>query len=133
MVKKIIFDSNFLMIPFELGIDVFEEVEKILSVRVEPVILPPVLEELERLASRGKPKVRRLASSALELAKRCVKLEYARLPGETVDEYLVRVARDNGMAVATADLELKKRLRAEGVPTIYVREKSRLDLDGWWE
>jgi len=133
MAKRIIFDSNFLMVPFELGIDVFEEVEKILSVKVEPVILPPILEELERLASRGKPKVRRLASSALQLAKKCIKLEYPRLPGEKVDEYLVRVARENGMAVATADLELRKKLRAEGVPTVYVREKCRLDLDGWWE
>jgi hypothetical protein len=133
MVKKIIFDSNFLMIPFELGIDVFEEVEKILSVKVEPVILPPVIEELERLASRGKPKVRRLASSALELAKQCVRLQYSKLPSETVDEYLVRVAKEKSMAVATADLELKRKLRAEGIPTIYVREKSRLDLEGWWE
>jgi len=133
MARRVIVDSNFLMIPFEAGLDVFSELEKILSVKVEPVLLPPVGEELERLASKGKPKTRRIASSALRLAERCVKLEYGRRRGEAVDDYLVRVAWETGLPVATADLELKRKLRAKGIPTIYVRGGRRLEFEGRWK
>lgn len=132
MARRVIVDSNFLMIPFEAGLDVFEELEKILSVKVEPVLLPPVAEELERIAFKGKPKTRRLASSALKLVERCVRLEYDRRAGESVDDYLVRVARETGFPVATADLELKGRLRREGIPVIYLRGGRKLEFEGWW-
>ncbi|HID19143.1 TPA: hypothetical protein EYP27_06340 [Candidatus Bathyarchaeota archaeon] len=128
-----IVDSNFLMIPFEVGLDVFSELEKILSVKVEPVLLPPVAEELGRLVSKGKPKVKKIASSALRLAENCVRLEYRRHTGETVDDYLVRVAKETGLPVATADLELKRKLRAKGITTIYVRGGRRLELEGGWD
>jgi rRNA-processing protein FCF1 len=118
------------MIPFEVGLDVFSELEKILSVKVEPVLLPPVAEELGRLVSRGKPKVKKIASSALRLAEKCVRLEYGRRTGETVDDYLVRVAKETGLPVATADLELKRKLRAKGITTIYVRGGRRLEFEG---
>jgi rRNA-processing protein FCF1 len=120
------------MVPFEVGLDIFSELEKILSVKVEPVLLPPIAEELGRLISKGKPKVRRIASSALRLAEKCVKLEYERRAGETVDDYLVRIAKETRLPVATADLELKRKLRAEGIATIYVRGGRRLAFEGGW-
>jgi len=121
------------MIAFELPLDVFGELEKILSVKVEPVLLPPVAEELERLASRGKPKVRRIALSALKLADKCVRLNVERKQGETVDDYLVRVAKELKLPVATADLDLKRRLRSEGIPSAFLRGGRKLELEGWWD
>ncbi len=133
MARRVLVDSSFLMIAFELPLDVFGELEKILSVQVEPVILPPVVEELERLASRGKPKVRRIALSALKLADKCVRLNVERKQGETVDDYLVRVAKELKLPVATADLDLKRRLRSEGIPSAFLRGGRKLELEGWWD
>ena len=133
MARRVLVDSSFLMIAFELPLDVFGELEKILSVKVEPVLLPPVAEELERLASRGKPKVRRIALSALKLADKCVRLNVERKQGETVDDYLVRVAKELKLPVATADLDLKRRLRSEGIPSAFLRGGRKLELEGWWD
>jgi len=133
MAKRIIVDSNILMIPFEYGFDVLGELEKVLSVKVEPVLLPPIVEELERLTSKGRPKIRRLASSALKLAEKFARLEYERKPGEKVDDYLVRVALETGLPVATADLKLRRRLRSEGIPTVYIRAGRRVEFEGWWD
>ena len=132
MPKKVILDTSFLMVSLEKGLDLLGELEKILSVKVEPVILPPVVEELERLASKGKPKVGRTASFALKLAEKYVKVNVERRPGEPVDDYLARVAGEMKLPVATVDLKLKRELRRRGIPIAYLRGR-RLELEGWWD
>jgi rRNA-processing protein FCF1 len=47
-----------------------------------------------------------------------------------VDDSLVRVAKENGFYVATADAQLRRRCRGEGVPVIFLRQRSHLALDG---
>ena len=48
----------------------------------------------------------------------------------TTDDAIVRVAKNWNSPVFTNDRDLKKRLRDISVPVIYVRQKSRLDIDG---
>jgi rRNA-processing protein FCF1 len=43
---------------------------------------------------------------------------------------IVNVAREWGAPVFTNDAELRRRLRDISVPVIYVRQKSRLEIDG---
>ncbi|MEM3737563.1 MAG: 30S processome protein Utp24 [Candidatus Bathyarchaeia archaeon] len=123
-------DSNFLFIPVQFNIDIFDEMERILAAKVEPILPLPVLEELKSLAVGGSPKVRRQASSALKLAQRCKSLEVSKHPGESVDDFILRVASGSGLVVATTDRELRKRLRNISIPVIYLRDRSHLAVEG---
>ena len=49
---------------------------------------------------------------------------------ETNDDVIVRVATKWRCPVATNDRELRKRLRSIGIPVIFLRQRSRLDVEG---
>jgi rRNA-processing protein FCF1 len=127
---KVILDSNALFIPLEFKIDIFEELQRLLNRNVEFVLLSPVKHELELLATKNSPKVRREASFALKLAEKCKYVPVENDEKLTTDDAIVKVARNWNSPVLTNDRQLKKKLRDISVPVIYVRQKSRLDIDG---
>jgi hypothetical protein len=127
---KVILDSNALFVPLQFKINIFEELRTILDRNFEPVLLLPVKRELERLADKGSPKMRKNASFALGLAEKCklvdVKDEHATSP----DEAIIQAAKKWNCPVFTNDKVLRKRLRDINAPVIYVRQKSHLEIDG---
>ena len=128
----VLLDSNFLLVPILFRIDIFEEIPRIVERRVKFILLKPVHEEMKRLAKSGRPKVRREMSSALELSKgKCQIMEFKASNGEAVDELLMRAAEKLGCPVATNDTILRRTLKERGIPVIYLRQKSRLKIDGW--
>ena len=127
---KVILDSNALFVPLELKIDIFEELRRLLNRNVEIVLLSSVKHELELLATKNSPKIRREASFALKLAEKCKYVPVENDEKLTTDDAIVRVARNWNSPVFTNDRQLKKKLRDISVPVIYVRQKSRLDIDG---
>jgi rRNA-processing protein FCF1 len=127
---KVILDSNALFVPLELKIDIFEELRRLLNRNVDFILLSPVKAELELLASKESPKTRKQASFALKLAEKC-KYVPVEVSGKlTTDDVIVKVAKDWNSPVFTNDRQLKVRLRDISVPVIYVRQKTRLDIDG---
>ena len=125
-------DSNFLLVPILFGVDIFEEIPKLLDRDVDFILLRPVYEEMRRLAIEGSPKVRKEASSALDLSRgRCRVMDFEAQEGEDVDDLLLRVAEELRCLVATNDGALRRRLRERGIPVIYLRQKSLLKIDGW--
>ncbi len=126
---KVILDSNALFIPLEFKIDIFEELRRLLNRNVEFVLLSSVKHELELLAAQDSPKNRRQANFALRLAEKC-RLVAVEDCGEATDDVIVRVAKNWGAPVFTNDKVLKRRLRDISVPVIYLRQKTRLDIDG---
>lgn len=126
---KVILDSNALFVPLEFKIDIFEELKRLLGRSVEFVLLSAVKKELELLASGDSPKIRREALFALQLAQKC-KLVPVEGAGETTDDVIFSVAQKWKAPVFTNDRILKSRLRDISVPVIYLRQKSRLDIDG---
>ena len=127
---KVIMDSNALFVPFQFRIDVFRELERLLNGRFELVLLSAVKRELEILAEKAAPKMRRNACFALKFAERCRLVEVAASISELTDDVIVEVAREWGAVVFTNDKLLRKRLRDISVPVVYVRQKSRLEIDG---
>ena len=125
---KVIVDSNALFVPFQFRIDVFSELQRLLDRRFELVLLSAVKHELEVLAEKGSPKMRRNACLALQFAERCRLVEAE--ASTPVDHVVVEAAKKWGAAVFTNDKQLRKRLRDISVPVIYVRQKSRLEIDG---
>jgi len=127
--RKIILDSNFLFVPFQFKIDVLEELGNILG-RFEPVVLSTTVEELKKLVDEKSDKTRRQALSALKIAKKCIFVGVERASEETYDDVILRKAKEWACAVATNDRVLRKRLRKEAIPTIYMRQRKRLELEG---
>jgi rRNA-processing protein FCF1 len=127
---KVILDSNALFVPLELKIDIFEELKRLLNRNVDFILLSPVKAELELLASKESPKMRRQASFALKLAEKCRIVPVNASASLNTDDVIVKVAKDWNSPVFTNDRQLKQRLRDISVPVIYVRQKSRLDIDG---
>lgn len=138
---KVILDSNFLMIPFQFNLDVFQEIEFLLQKKVDFIVPSAVKSELTGISSRGGEGAAE-ASLALQLASRCRVVEVTLDANETVDDAIVKASQKLGAVVATTDIALKKRLRdpvasvsLEGarwhpVPVIFMRDKSKLELEG---
>jgi len=126
---KIILDSNAFFVPLQFKIDIVEELKTLLNMRHELVLLSPVKQELERLVNEGSPQTRKNAVYALKLAEKC-KLVNVKDGENPVDDVIMEAVRKGNCAVFTNDKQLKKKLRDINVPVIYVRQKSRLNLDG---
>ena len=130
MVVKVILDSNFLFVPLQFKVDIFEELTNLINRQFDPILLSSTHEELLRIAEQSSPKMRRLASLALKLAEKCHIIQVEALSGETYDDVIVRVAKKWGCPVATNDRELRKKLRRENVTTIFLRQRAHLEAEG---
>jgi len=117
------------MIPFQFNIDIFQEIEYLLQKKVDFVVPSAVKNELTQISSRGGEGAPE-ASLALQLASRCRVVEVALESGQTVDDAILKASQKLGALVATTDIELKKRLRDINVPVVYLRDKSKLEVEG---
>ncbi|MDR0318771.1 MAG: DNA-binding protein [Nitrososphaerota archaeon] len=127
---KIILDSNALFTPLELKIDIFEELRRLLNRNVEYILISPVKAELEILANKDSHKLRQQANFALKLSEKCKTVPVPVSDKLTTDDAIVEVAKKWNSPVFTNDRQLRKRLRDISLPVIYVRQKTRLEIDG---
>jgi len=116
-------------VPLQFQIDIFEEIKKLVNGKVDFIVLSTTIEELRKISSKG-GKLSRQASFALKLVEKCKVLNVKRLDRESNDDVIVRIAKRFKCAVATNDRTLKRTLRNMGIAVIYVREKSRLEMEG---
>jgi len=126
---RVILDSNALFVPIRFKIDIFQELKTLLNRNFEPVLLTPVQQELEKLASKGHPQTRKNASYALKLAEKC-RIISVKQDAASPDDVILQAASKWSCLVFTNDRQLRKKLRNINVPVIYVRQKSRLEIDG---
>ncbi len=127
---KVILDANFLLVPFQFKVDIFSEIEALIG-GFEPIVLSTTMEELKRLSKAKSEKTRRSFLAALELAKKCRIVDVELRSGESYDDAILRVAGEGKYIVATNDSNLRKRLRDKGITTIFLRQKSHLEMDGY--
>lgn len=117
---KIVLDTNALMAPVQLGVDIFSDLA---TLDFDDFIVPSgVVRELERLASSGRGADQNAARVAISLLDRCRIVETA----GNVDDAILMLATGTGAAVLTNDAELKARLLDNGVSVVYVRQRSYL-------
>ena len=128
--SRVILDSNALFVPFQFKIDIFEELRVLLNMKTELILLSTIRQELGKLAEKGSPQMRKEASYALELAGKCRLIQVSEETGSSPDDVIVAMAHEWKCPVFTNDKQLRKRLRNINVPVIYVRQKSRLEIDG---
>ncbi len=94
------------------------------------ILLSVTQQELLTMARKGSPKIRKQASLALKLAQKCRVVQVKQGLEETHDDVVVRIAQKWKCPVATNDRTLRERLRDKRIPVIFLREKTRLALEG---
>jgi rRNA-processing protein FCF1 len=107
--KKVILDTNFLMIPAELRVDIFTEIDKIFHDNVQFYVLEKSLKELDTVAEKGRQKEKLQVKLTKALLKtQNIKILSCDLEG-SVDDILVSLAKE--YIIATQDQELKRRIQ----------------------
>lgn len=122
--KRIILDTNFLLIPGQHHVDIFSEVHRICPFAYELCILEQSVKELERLREGGRGKDKQAVLLAFGLIKaKDIKI----IPGKPahVDDTLAALSEDPDVIVATQDRALKHRLKHRA---IVLRQKKYLML-----
>jgi rRNA-processing protein FCF1 len=127
---KVILDSNALFVPLQFKIDIFDDLEQLLKRSFKLILLSPIKREIEALAEKSSAKMRKNALFALKLAEKCSYVEVDTPASVLADDVIVEIAGEWKSPVFTNDRQLRKRLRDISVPVIYVRQKSRLEIDG---
>jgi rRNA-processing protein FCF1 len=148
MVAIVLLDSNFLFVPLQFKVDIYEIIPKLLEQATELVLLSGVKEEIVaknkrdigKLVSKQGIGVLQLVSLKVEQGKvSLVKID--RRPSELVDDYIIRAAcqiKDAPVPgegktvprilVATNDKGLKQKSKANGFEVMYLRQKRYLEF-----
>jgi len=127
---KIILDSNFLLIQPQFHIDILEELENVLNQRVTGIILSPVYKELQTISRGNNVNERKKALFVLKYIEGFDIVDVIKRQNETVDDLIIRLAKEWNYPVATNDKKLRKRLRDVSIAVVYLRQKSHLEVQG---
>ena len=114
MATKVILDTNALLMPFEIRINLDLAVRK--AVGDHKFLVPgPIIGELKHLEHKYAP-------AALALAR-----NFEIIPTEASgDASVIELAERTGAYVLTNDRELRSKLRKRGIPLIYLRSGTHL-------
>jgi uncharacterized protein len=126
--KRVIIDTNFLLIPSEFRVDIFTEIERLVPSDYKLFIMDGTITELHKIMKSkfNKSKDKLNAKIGLQLVenKKIAKIESR----GHVDDVIVDIS-DKDTIVATSDRELRRRLRTKGIRLIGLRKKQYLILE----
>ena len=127
--KRIILDTNFLMIPWQFRVDIFSEFDRICSFNYKLYIFEEAINELRGIMngpnSSGKDK--KAAEFALILIK-LKNISVIKSKKKDADSLILENASEDDF-VATQDMQLKRELVKKGVSLIVLRKKKYLILN----
>ncbi|MGD0056694.1 MAG: PIN domain-containing protein [Methanomassiliicoccales archaeon] len=115
--RKVVLDTNALLMPFEFSLNLDFELRGLLG-DYEILVPGPVVGELKRSKSR-------FARAALEFSRRYSIVETEKQGDDGVADVAARL----GAFVLTNDVELQRKLRKMKIKTIRLRSRSHLVLD----
>ena len=125
--RIIIIDLNMFLNCIELGVNLFQELDRVLDVDYTPYVLDRIFSELKVVSDRS-PKLKKLTEVARKLIEKCEIIE-THDEKKPTDELIIEYAQKLNAIVATNDKYLRKRLRQYGIPTIYIRGMSHLEIE----
>ncbi|MBI2659253.1 twitching motility protein PilT [Candidatus Woesearchaeota archaeon] len=126
--KKIILDTNFLMVPIQFRVDIFSEIERICNFSYKLYIFDKSIGELKNIIEKQAGKNKKAAQFALKLIK-LKNIVIIKSEKENVDALILsNLGKDT--IVATQDALLKKKLLEKNASLIILRQKKYLQLAG---
>jgi rRNA-processing protein FCF1 len=116
----VLLDANALLMPFQFRVNLESELRRLLGTP-EIAVPKPVMIELELLSERDRD-----AQAALRLASRYRVIDAS----GSADDALLDLAGSHRAIVLTNDQPLLDRLRAAGIPRIFLRSRNHLVAEG---
>ena len=130
----VIFDTNFLLMPFTLNVDIYTELEHIMLQNYQICILDDTLQELDKIIENQTGKDKRNA----KLAKKLLDMKNVKILSTKslksnmnsakpdVDSMLLQLPKE--YLIATQDKELKRKLKENNYRIIHIRAKKKLEI-----
>ena len=126
--KKIVLDTNFLLIPGQFKVDIFSELQRICHFNYELCIYEGSMDELKNITKAGSGRDKSAAKLALQLI-RAKNIKIIKSDEKYIDlAILDNAGRDS--IIATQDIQLKKKLLEKGSSVVILRQKKYLRLVG---
>lgn len=126
--KRVILDTNFLLIPSQFNVDIFTEIERIADFPHKVYVIDKTIDELNKIKKNKNQKTRNRDAAKLGLQLLESKnIEIIKTEDGFADDILVDIA-DKDNIIATQDSELRKRIKAKNIPLIVLRSKKHLIL-----
>jgi rRNA-processing protein FCF1 len=124
--KIVLLDTNAILMLFEFSINLEDELRRLIG--VYKILIPDVVfNELQFLSEKGKGIKKRHANASLQLIK---KYELIKIDSKkNTDDAIVSLTTNNNFVVVTNDKELRKRLKKNSVPVIFLRAKKKLVIE----
>lgn len=122
--KKILLDTNILLVPERFKVDIFAELNRICMFKYDTYVLKQTVEELEKIVKEAKMKDRIAARVGLGLIK-AKDLKIVNQKEGYTDDIIVELAKER-FIIVTLDQNLKRRLKAINAPHITLRQKKHL-------
>ena len=126
--KKIIIDTNFLLIPIQFKVDIFSELDRICDFNYKLCIYENSINELKNIIEKQIQKHKKAAELALKLIK-LKNIEIIKSDEKDVDS-LILENLDKDAIIATQDANLKKELLKKNASVITLRQKKYLQFVG---
>ena len=124
--KKIILDTNFLLIPLQFRVDIFSEFSRICDFKYKLFIFESSIDELKNIMKNQRGISKKAAQFALKLVK-LKNISVIKSKQMDVDSLILSSLNDDTI-IATQDKMLKKRLLEKKISVIMLRQKKYLDL-----
>lgn len=135
-INHIIIDANFLLMPIQFKLNIFEEIRHLIPGEIRYVILPEVINELKKKAERERGNKFKLEVSSslsfLDMIKKkspqlFIEIKYKINQKLPVDDIIIEVAKklsknDTSVYIATNDKGVKIKAQNSGIPTIFMRQ-----------
>ena len=127
--RKILADTNFMLVQYEYGIDLPGELLRINNGPFVLLLPSGAVGELKMLAGRTGPRsaAARFVLANLDKVKSRFGVEIVPSEGP-VDDWIIKYAQKNGVCVATNDVPLRRHLISHGTQVIAMKSKSKLDF-----
>ncbi|MBI2207893.1 hypothetical protein HYU50_00190 [Candidatus Woesearchaeota archaeon] len=125
--KRILLDTNFLLIPYQFHVDIFSEIERICNFNHELYVLDKTIDELKKIIGEQKGKHKEAAKIALQLLK-IKNVGIIKTSSEKYTDDIILDYAKKGCLVATQDKDLKRKLINHGIGVIVLRKKKFLTI-----
>lgn len=129
--KKIILDTNFLLIPAQFGLDIFTELRKTCNFSYKLYMIDKSISELANMARQQKGAQKKAAEMTQKLLKNFINNNKINIiPAKTayIDREILDISGKD-ILVATQDAVLRKKLKEKGVKTIIMRQRKYLAIE----
>lgn len=127
--KRIIIDTNFLMVPFKFKVDIFSEIGRVCLFNYKLCVFEQSISELKKIIKEQPGKEKKAAQFALKLIK-LKNIDLIKSGQKDVGDVdaLILSNLNKDTVVATQDSALKKELLKKGASVIILRQKKYLQL-----